>query len=60
MIPTTTRTLIIPEHTYLLLEECAADLRKKQDNELLKELITPLSVAQRLIVVALEKRGYGK
>ena len=55
----TDRRIVIPEMVYLRLEEIAANERKKVDNPLVKEMITPLSVAQKILAVATnEKRGH--
>lgn len=54
MIPESDRTLVLPEHIYLALEECAARERKKLVQKLGKDalairLVTPLSLAQKII-----------
>jgi len=53
LIPLEDRQLIIPESIYLGLEDIAAEKRKKAD-ELIKPLITPKSVAQKLLALAVE------
>jgi hypothetical protein len=55
MIPESDRTIIIPEHIYLILEEMAAEERKREKNPVLKSLKTPLALAQRML-----KEGCGK
>jgi hypothetical protein len=52
-IPVEDRRLIIPESVYLALEDMAAEKRKKAD-EIIKPLITPKSVAQKLLALAVE------
>ena len=49
-IPVEDRKLIIPESVYLELEDMAAEKRKKAD-EFVKPLITPLSMAQKILLV---------
>jgi hypothetical protein len=60
-IPVEDRRLIIPESVYLDLEDMAAEKRKKAD-EFTKALITPLSLAQKILLVVTtnEKRGAGR
>jgi hypothetical protein len=45
--------LIISEKTYLGLEDIAAEKRKKAD-EIIKPMITPKSVEQKLLALAVE------
>jgi len=52
-IPLEDRQLIISESTYLGLEDMAAEKRKKAD-EIIKPLITPKSVAQKILALAVE------
>lgn len=55
-IPAENRCLIIPEVIYLKLEDMAAEKRKKAD-EIIKPLITPKSLAQKILAVAVEANG---
>jgi hypothetical protein len=55
-IPVEDRRLIIPESVYLKLEDMAAEKRKKAD-EIIKPLITPKSLAQKILAVAVEANG---
>jgi hypothetical protein len=55
-IPAEDRCLIIPEVIYLKLEDMAAEKRKKAD-EIIKPLITPKSLAQKILAVAVEANG---
>jgi uncharacterized membrane protein len=52
-IPVEDRRLIIPESVYLALEDMAAEKRKNAD-EIIKPLITPKSVAQKILALAVE------
>jgi hypothetical protein len=52
-IPLEDRQLIISESTYLGLEDMAAEKRKKA-NEIQKPLITPKSLAQKILALAVE------
>jgi hypothetical protein len=52
-IPVEDRRLVISEKTYLALEDMAAEKRKKAD-EIAKPLITPKSLAQHILAVAVE------
>lgn len=45
------RRLVIPEGVYLALEDMAAERRKTVD-EIIKPLITPKSVAQKILALA--------
>jgi hypothetical protein len=56
IIPVEDRRLIIPESVYLKLEDMAAEKRKKAD-EIIKPLITPKSLAQKIIAVAVEQNA---
>ena len=56
-IPVEDRRLVIPESVYLVLEDMAAAERKKNNNPVIKEMITPKSVAQKILAVA-AKRGH--
>lgn len=58
MIPQEERRITIPEKVYLALEEIAANERKKTTNPLIKEMITPKSLAQNLLASAVKKRGF--
>lgn len=55
IIPVEDRRIVIPEIVYLGLEELAASERKKVDNPVIKAMITPKSVAQKILAVAVEK-----
>mgnify|MGYP001263638389 CR=1 FL=1 len=55
-IPVEDRRLIIPESVYLKLEDMAAEKRKKAD-EIIKPLITPKSLAQKILAVAVEQNS---
>ena len=55
-IPVEVRRLVISEKTYLGLEDMAAEKRKKAD-EIIKPLITPKSLAQKILAVAVEANG---
>ena len=57
MIPESERTLVIPEDVYLALEESAAECRKGADNIVSQSLITPKSMAQRILRRYLVKSG---
>ena len=57
MIPQDERRITLPEDVYLGLEEMAAAERKKVSNPLIKELITPKSLAQKLIASAVKRFG---
>ncbi len=59
-IPVEDRRLIIPELVYLRLEDIAANERKKNDNPVIKAMITPKSVAQKILAVAVEANGRKK
>ena len=48
-VPQVLRRITMPQDVYLAYEDIAADLRKKADNELVAELITPISVAQKVL-----------
>jgi hypothetical protein len=52
-IPVEDRRLIIPESVYLALEDMAAEKRKKAE-EYVKPLITPKSLAQKILALAVE------
>jgi hypothetical protein len=52
-IPVELRRLVISESTYLGLEDIAAEKRKTAD-EIIKPLITPKSIAQKLLALAVE------
>jgi hypothetical protein len=56
IIPVEDRRLIIPESVYLKLEDMAAEKRKKAD-EIIKPLITPKSLAQKILAVAVEQNA---
>jgi uncharacterized membrane protein len=56
MIPQEERRITIPEGVYLALEDMAANERKKTDNEVIKALITPKSLAQKILAMA-TRRG---
>ena len=58
-IPESDRTLIIPEKVYLALEDIAFGKRKKESVPLIKAMITPKSVAQKILAVAVEQ-GKGR
>jgi uncharacterized membrane protein len=55
-IPEEDRTIVVSEKTYLKLEDMAAEKRKKAD-EIIKPLITPKSLAQKILAVAVEANG---
>ena len=55
-IPVEVRRLVISEKTYLGLEDMAAEKRKKAD-DIIKPLITPKSLAQKILAVAVEANG---
>ena len=59
IIPVEDRRLVIPESVYLALEDIAAEKRKVAD-EISKPLITPKSLAQHILSVAVKKRGVGR
>lgn len=52
VIPAEDRRIVIPENVYLGLEDIAANERKKNDNPVIKAMITPKSVAQKILSVA--------
>lgn len=54
-IPVEDRRIVIPEGVYLLLEDMAANERKKTVNPVIKEMITPKSLAQKILSVAVGK-----
>jgi hypothetical protein len=56
IIPVEDRRLIIPESVYLKLEDMAAEKRKKAD-DIIKPLITPKSLAQKILAVAVEQNA---
>jgi hypothetical protein len=56
IIPEEDRTIVVSEKTYLKLEDMAAEKRKKAD-EIIKPLITPKSLAQKILAVAVEANG---
>lgn len=56
IIPVEDRRLIIPESVYLKLEDMASEKRKKAD-EIIKPLITPKSLAQKLLAGAVEQNA---
>ena len=49
------RRLDIPLKVYLILEDMAMEERKKVDNELIKAMITPKSLAQHILAEATQK-----
>ena len=51
-------TLYIPTETLAALELYAADERKRMENPVIQELITPKSLAQQILKNALIKQGY--
>jgi hypothetical protein len=55
-IPVEVRRLVISEKTYLGLEDMAAEKRKKAD-DIIKPLITPKSLAQKILAVAVEQNA---
>ena len=57
IIPVEERRIIIPEKVYLALEELAANERKKNSNPVIKAMITPKSVAQKILAVAVEPKN---
>jgi hypothetical protein len=57
-IPVEDRRLIISESTYLGLEDIAAEKRKKAD-DIIKPMITPKSVAQKILALAVERQRRG-
>jgi hypothetical protein len=61
VIPVEDRRIVIPDKVYLALEDIAANERKKNNNPVIKAMITPKSVAQKILAVAVEqgkvKRG---
>jgi len=59
MIPQEERRITIPENVYLVLEDIAADERKKVKNPLLKAMITPKSLAQSMLAAAVRKGAGG-
>ena len=59
-IPESDRTLVLSSKLYLALEDWASEERKKTKEPLIKELITPLSLAQKLISVQCRKAGFLK
>jgi hypothetical protein len=60
MIPQEERRITIPENTYLGLEDYAANERKKTKNPLLKEMITPKSLAQKILAMAVKRNAEGR
>jgi len=56
-IPAADRTIVVSEKTYLKLEDMAAERRKEFTNPLQKVMITPKSLAQHLLAVAVEANG---
>ena len=56
-IPVEDRRIVIPDKVYLRLEDIAANERKKNDNPVIKAMITPKSVAQKILAVAVEQGG---
>lgn len=55
VIPVEDRRLIIPEKVYLGLEDMAANERKKIKVDVIKAMITPKSLAQKLLATTVEK-----
>ena len=55
IIPVEDRRIVIPEVVYLRLEDMAANERKKTSNPLVKEMITPKSLAQKILALAAGK-----
>jgi hypothetical protein len=56
VIPVEDRRLVIPEKVYLGLEDMAAKRRKKAD-DIIKPLITPKSVAQKILALAVSREA---
>lgn len=59
-VPQDQRRLTISEETYLALVEYAKVEKKRMDNPLIAEMITPLSLAQHILQNEVQKRGYYK
>ena len=54
IIPVEDRRIVIPENVYLALEDMAAEKRKKAD-DFVKPMITPKSLAQKILAVAVNR-----
>jgi hypothetical protein len=57
VIPVEDRRIVIPDKVYLGLEEFAASERKKTKNPVIQEMITPKSLAQKILAMAVQKRS---
>ena len=60
VIPVEDRRIVIPDKVYLALEDIAANERKKNNNPVIKAMITPKSVAQKILAVAVEQGNWRK
>jgi len=54
----TDRRLTIPEDVYSALQRYSTEEKKRMKNPLIADLITPLSLAQHILLNEVQKRGY--
>lgn len=56
MIPQEERRITIPEDVYIGLDVMAANERKKTPNEVIKAMITPKSLAQKILATSVKRK----